>query len=97
MRVNTYTEAKTVLPLGPKLALGAWYMGTDVKTFIPSRATFHRYRKLILETTGIDVALPYVAQDSAAGPVLLGMDELFKREVKEVPERIQRSLFGAGI
>jgi hypothetical protein len=29
--------------------------------------------------------------------VLLGMDELFKREVKEVPLTIKRSLFGAGI
>jgi hypothetical protein len=41
--------------------------------------------------------LPYVEQSSGAGPVLLGMDELFKREVKDVPARIQRSLFGAGI
>ena len=97
MRVNTYSEAKEVLPLGPKLALGAWYQGIDVKTYIPSRMTFHRYRKQILEVTGIDVSLPYALQEPSASPVLLGMDELFKREVKDVPERIQRSLFGAGV
>jgi hypothetical protein len=97
MRVNTYTEAKDALPLGPKLALGAWYQGVDVKTYIPSRSTFHRYRKQILDVTGIDVALPYSEQQSEAAPVLLGMDELFKREVKDVPARIQRSLFGAGV
>jgi hypothetical protein len=47
--------------------------------------------------TGIDVALPYASQEPSAAPVLLGMDELFKREVKDVPARIQRSLFGAGV
>jgi hypothetical protein len=63
---------------------------------LPAR-TLYRYRKEILEVTGIDIVLPYVEQSSGAGPVLLGMDELFKREVKDVPARIQRSLFGAGI
>jgi hypothetical protein len=96
MRVNTYTEAKSVLPTGMKLALGMWYAGTDLKCFLPER-TFYRHRKEILCVTGIDIALPYVDQGEDAAPVLLGMDELFKREVKEVPQRIQRSLFGAGV
>jgi hypothetical protein len=96
MRASTYSEAKGILPTGMKLALGGWYAGTDLKCFLPER-TFRRYRKEILVVTGIDIALPYVQQDADAAPVLLGMDELFKREVKEVPERIQRSLFGAGI
>jgi hypothetical protein len=96
MRVNTYSEAKGVLPTGMKLALGTWYAGTDLKCFLPER-TFYRYRKEILGVTGIDIALPYVNQGAEAVPVLLGMDELFKREVKNVPERIQRSLFGAGV
>ena len=96
MRVNTYSEAKSVLPTGMKLALGMWYAGTDLKCFLPTR-TFYRHRKEILAVTGIDVSRPYADQDAAAGPVLLGMDELFKREVKEIPPRIQRSLFGAGI
>jgi Phage replication protein CRI len=96
MRVNTYSEAKAVLPTGMKLALGMWYAGTDLKCFLPER-TFYRHRKEILAVTGIDVARPYSEQEPSAASVLLGMDELFKREVKQVPERIQRSLFGAGV
>jgi hypothetical protein len=96
MRVSTYSEAKAILPTKMKLALGLWYAGTDLKVMLPAR-TLYRYRKEILEVTGIDIVLPYVEQSSGAGPVLLGMDELFKREVKDVPARIQRSLFGAGI
>jgi hypothetical protein len=96
MRVSTYSEAKAILPTKMKLALGLWYMGTDLKCMLP-RMTLYRYRKEILEVTGIDIVLPYVEQAAGAAPVLLGMDELFKREVKDVPERIQRSLFGAGV
>lgn len=96
MRVNTYSEAKSVLPTGMKASLGLWYAGTDLKTFYPRR-TFYRHRKEILGVTGIDIALPYIEQASSAVPVLLGMDELLKREVKDVPARIQRSLFGAGV
>jgi hypothetical protein len=96
MRVKTYADAKSVLPTGMKLSLGMWYTGTDLKTFLPVR-TFYRHRKEILGVTGIDIALPYMDQTSGAVPVLLGMDELFKREVKEIPAGIQRSLFGAGV
>jgi hypothetical protein len=96
MRVNTYSEAKAVLSTGKKIALGLWYQGTDMKSFLPER-TFRRHRKEILAVTGIDIALAYVEQSNLAAPVLLGMDELFKREVKDVPARIQRSLFGAGV
>jgi hypothetical protein len=96
MRVKTYSDAKSVLPTGMKLALGMWYTGTDLKTFLPNR-TFYRYRKEILGVTGIDVMRPYADQDPSAAPVLLGMDELLKREVKDVPSTIQRSLFGAGV
>jgi len=96
MKVNTYAEAKSVLSTGMKASLALWYSGTDLKCFFP-RKTFYRHRKEILAVTGIDVARPYVDQSAAAASVLLGMDELFKREVKEVPARIQRSLFGAGV
>jgi hypothetical protein len=96
MRVKTYADAKSALPTGMKLSLGMWYTGTDLKTFLPVR-TFYRHRKEILAVTGIDIALPYMDQTSVAVPVLLGMDELFKREVKDIPSTIQRSLFGAGV
>jgi hypothetical protein len=61
------------------------------------RKTFYNHRKQILEVTGIDIALPVAVQPTEAGSVLQGMDELFGNEVREVPARIQRSLFGAGV
>jgi hypothetical protein len=96
MRVKTFVEAKQVLGLGTKLSLAAWYTGTDLKCML-TRKTFYNHRKQILEVTGIDIALPLSVQPSDASSVLQGMDELFGNEVKEVPARIQRSLFGAGV
>ena len=96
MRVKTYADAKAVLSTGMKATLALWHGGTDMSSFLPTR-TFYRHRKEILSVTGIDVSRPYVEQSVGAAPVLLGMDELFKREVKEIPQRIQRSLFGAGV
>jgi hypothetical protein len=96
MRAKTYGEAKMLLSLGPKLSLFAWYNGTDMKCFL-SPKTLYNHRKKILEVTGIDIVLPLAVQVPEASPVLQGMDELFANEVKEVPARIQRSLFGAGV
>jgi len=96
MRVKTYSEAKAVLSLGPKLSLAAWYTGTDMKCFL-SRKTLYNHRKQILDVTGIDIALPLSVQAPEASPVLQGIDELFGNEVRDVPARIQRSLFGAGV
>ena len=79
-----------------KLALESWYNGGDLKSTLPHR-TFYKYRKEILEETGIDVLLPRVDQSDGAEKVLLGLDELRRREVLEIPARIQRSLFGAAI
>lgn len=96
MRVKTYAEAKKILPTKIKLALAAWSTGTDLKCFLP-RMTFYRYRKEVLDVTGIDLALPVASQPADAAPCLLGIEELFANEVRDVPSRIQRSLFGAGI
>jgi hypothetical protein len=96
MRVKTFAEAKQSLALGMRLSMAAWYTGTDLKCMLP-RKTFYNHRKQILEVTGIDIALPLAVQPSEAGSVLQGMDELFGNEVREVPARIQRSLFGAGV
>jgi hypothetical protein len=81
-----------------RLVLEAWYGGCDFKSQpFPHRTRYH-YRKQILEATGVDISLPYKEQrGSKARATLLGMDELRAREVKDVPERIQRSLFGAGV
>lgn len=77
-----------------RAALQLWYTGTDL-TSMYSTATVYRYRKEILEHTGVDILLPRVEQTLEAEKVLLGFDELRAREVKSIPDRIQRSLFGA--
>lgn len=96
MRVSTFSEAKQVLSLAKRSSLAMWYMGTDLKCWL-SRKSFYNHRKEILEVTGIDIALPASVQPADAVPVLQGIDELFANEVREVPARIQRSLFGAGV
>lgn len=78
-----------------RLALRAWYDGTELASMLP-RATLYRYRREILKDTGIDVLLPRATQAPGAADALIGLDELRAREVKDVPDRIQRSLFGAG-
>lgn len=77
-----------------KAALQLWYNGTAMESFYPRR-TLYRYRKEILGETGIDILLPRVDQSTEAQAALLSFDELREREVRNVPERIQRSLFGA--
>lgn len=79
-----------------RAALQLWYSGTELATLYPRR-TLYKYRKEILEATGIDVLLPKVEQSDSAAPALLELEELRAREVQTVPDRIQRSLFGAGV
>ena len=79
-----------------RLALRAWYGGTDMATALPRR-TVYKFRREILDATGIDILLPHRDQDKGAKVALLGLAELRAREVRDVPERIQRSLFGAGV
>lgn len=89
-------QAELHLRPAVRAALQLWYQGNAVSTFYPTRS-FYRYRREILDETGIDILLPYVEQSKEAKPALLGLDELREREVKEFPELVQRSMFGAGI
>ena len=89
------THAPESLRPNVRAALELWFKGTDIATMYPRRTAF-RHRKEILEVTGVDVFQPMVKQSDAAQPVLLGMEELRSREVTTTPERVQRSLFGAG-
>lgn len=89
------TMAEVELRPAVKAALQVWYDGHELSCFYP-RNTYYRHRRAILKETGIDVSLPRVEQPGEVMPVLLGLDELRDREVHDVPERIQRSLFGAG-
>lgn len=93
MREKAYSP-DIELPARLRMALDCWYNGADLKCTLPSK-TFYRYRKQILEATGIDLLMPRAAQAEGATAALLGLDELQRREVKDIPARIQRSLFGA--
>lgn len=88
-------EPATALRSPVKLALAAWYDGRDLAVMIPRRSLY-RYRREILDATGIDVMLPKDDQEAGATDALLSLEELRAREVRNVPSRIQRSLFGAG-
>ena len=94
MKSRLYAPEDLRYPL--RLVLESWYGGGDPKSMLPRR-TLYRYRKELLELTGVDILLPYREQGPGAQKTLLVMDELRAREVKDVPERIQRSLFGAGV
>jgi hypothetical protein len=89
------THAPESLRPNVRAALQLWYTGTDLSATYP-RASLYRYRKAILDATGIDVLLPMVKQSESAQPALLSLEDLRAREVTTTPARIQRSLFGAG-
>lgn len=83
------------LPPHCRPALQLWLDGHDVSMVYPRR-TFYRHRRSILDTVGVDISMSAVDQVEADPDALLGIDELREREVIQVPDRIQRSLFGAG-
>ncbi|MGK2943017.1 MAG: phage/plasmid replication protein, II/X family [Immundisolibacter sp.] len=83
------------LPPAAVLSLQSWLDGHDVSAILPRR-TYYRYRRAILGQVGVDISMSAAEQMKADPDALLGVDELQRREVIEIPDRIQRSLFGAG-
>lgn len=83
------------LSANERAALQLWLNGNDVSVIFP-RATFYRHRRAILDQVGVDISMNAVDQVEADPDALLGVEELQRREVIEIPERVQRSLFGAG-
>ena len=95
MKSRLYAPEHLRYPL--RLVLESWYGGGDPKSMLPRR-TLYKYRRELIDATGVDILLPYSEQHgSRARAALLGMDELRAREVTDVPARIQRSLFGSGV
>lgn len=78
-----------------RAVLQLWLDGHDVVSLYPRR-TLYRYRREILDAAGVDISMSAKEQTEADPNALLGVEELHRREVINVPERIQRSLFGAG-
>jgi len=97
MKVQQFDMAKLDLPNSAKSALLLWRAGEDVKC-VQSHAMFYRSRRAVLAATGIDISIAADEQEIRAKPALVGLDVLREREVQqsEMPDRIQRSLFGAG-
>jgi len=93
MHANVGNFGKLQLTPAVKSALIMWAQGNDVSCIFP-RATFYRHRRVILEQAGFDISMAPKGQLEANPDVLLGVEELQRREVTEFPERIQRSLFG---
>lgn len=79
-----------------KAALMLWYDGKDLASVFPRR-TFYRYRKEIIEAVGVDISNTAVEQGKQSKKVLMELEELRRREVKDFPEKINRTLFGAGV
>lgn len=77
-----------------RAALQLWADGHDLFAMYPTR-TAYRYRRTILDQVGFDVTMSASEQIKADPEALLGLEELQRREVVKVPNRIQRSLFGA--
>jgi hypothetical protein len=94
MHANMGSFGNLELTPAAKSVLIMWAQGNDV-TQIFSRTTVWRHRRSILEQAGLDISMSPKTQLEANPDVLLGVDELQRREVTQIPERIQRSLFGA--
>jgi hypothetical protein len=79
-----------------RAVLQLWLDGHEVSVMFP-KATFYKYRREILDEAGVDISMDAAAQVDAEPNALLGLEELHAREVIEIPDRIQRSLFGSGL
>lgn len=91
--MSDYGVGADILRANVKLAFEHWLdRGPGALDVLP-RATMYRYRSQILKATGIDVLLPREGQSAAARRVLLSVDELKAREVKDIPEPIQASIW----
>jgi hypothetical protein len=83
------------LPMSVLACLLLWKDGHDVTTMY-KRATFYKYRRQILTVVGVDISLKYAQQLEPETGALLGVDELESRQVLEVPEFLDKTLFKVG-
>lgn len=79
-----------------RMALQAWLDGHEVSAMLP-KATFYKYRRELLDAAGVDITMSAKDQMEAKPNALLGIEELHAREVIQIPDRVQSSLFGSGL
>lgn len=94
MKANARMDEVELRP-NVRAALQLWLTGQDVVSLYPRR-TLYRYRRDILDAAGVDITMSAADQVKADPGALLGVEELQRREVIQIPDRVQRSLFGAG-
>lgn len=75
-----------------EMCLTLWLAGTDVRMMLAVR-TFYRYRRVILEETGLDISLPASGQSKAIEECLFDLAYLKAHELKSVPDYLQGFLF----
>jgi hypothetical protein len=80
------------VPTSCKLALRGWLRGSDLRFELP-RATFFRYRRLILSELGVDISLAWEEQAGELTRVGFDVEYLKAHQVKTVDAGLQRLLF----
>jgi hypothetical protein len=88
--INMKTDENEIhgkdLPSAVKVAIIAWMAGSDVRQIL-TRRTFFRYRRLILDSTGLDISLPYDRETMAHG--VIDLPWLRDHEVTSIPDFLQ--------
>jgi phage/plasmid replication protein, gene II/X family len=94
MKANV-VEIRPNLKHGVENVLTLWLSGYPVQHHLP-KATFYRYRRIILDEVGVDISL-----DPEPGRVIerakFDLSYLKDHEVKSVPKHLQRWLFKPGV
>jgi len=75
-----------------EMCLTVWLAGGDLKARLPRR-TFYKYRREIMEQTGIDISIPKSDQESTIERAKFDLDYLKAHELKSVPDYLQGWLF----
>ncbi len=83
--------AAALFPPALKWFFAAWLEGRDHRFEVP-RATFYRYRRMVLEEFGVDISLPRNEQWEDIASVGFDVEYLKTREVKTFPAQLPLAL-----
>ena len=85
-------DGRPVLRPQVGMCFDLWMQGKDLAVRLPRR-TFYRYRREILDETGIDISIARCEQEKAVEKVRFDAEYLKENELKDVPDYLQRFLF----
>jgi hypothetical protein len=92
LEMEKLVSGRPVLRPVVELCFGAWMSGKDVGCVLPRR-TFYKYRREILDSTGIDISIPRSEQEIAVEKAHFDIEYLKEHEVNSVPSGLQGFLF----